>query len=133
MRCYIKRGKVTPLGHSYEGPFEILERLGDSCIKVKVGHYASGQQREEIQHWQNAKPAHVAPNATQAEKPARGRKPARSEVGVRDPLPPTTPAVPPAPSHQTMKPPSIPKSKSPENIETRPIRAKKKPLCYAYD
>ena len=31
---FIKRGKTTPLGPSYDGPFEITERVGQSCIQV---------------------------------------------------------------------------------------------------
>ena len=39
---YTKRAKVTPLGKKYDGPFQILQRLGKSCLKIKVGEYSNG-------------------------------------------------------------------------------------------
>ena len=64
---FIKRGKTTPLGPSYDSPFAITERVGKSCIQVRVGSFASGEPRFELHHWQNCKPAHTdegTPTAT---------------------------------------------------------------------
>ena len=50
----LKRHKLGPLQHTYEGPFKITERVGRSCIKVQVGLYADGTPRIETHHWENA-------------------------------------------------------------------------------
>ena len=71
---FVKRGKTTPLGHSFDGPFLIINRVSNSCIKIRVGSYANGDPKYEIQHWANCKPAHLAPNTTEAARPKVGRK-----------------------------------------------------------
>ena len=71
----IKRHKLGPLQHAYEGPFPIVERVGGSCIRVRVGSYADGRPRMELHHWANAKPAILAPETPVAERVALGRKP----------------------------------------------------------
>ena len=72
---FVKRGKTVPLGPSFDGPFEIVERLGKACIKLKVGVFASGEDRFEVQHWHNVKPAVMGEHDSAAERPALGRKP----------------------------------------------------------
>ena len=72
---YVKRGKPTPLGAQYDGPFRIEERLGDSCLRVLVAHYANGTPRHEIVHWKNCKVGHFLDQPPVAHKPALGRKP----------------------------------------------------------
>ena len=42
VNLYIRKGKPSPLGPIYEGPFEILETLGDACLRVQVGTFANG-------------------------------------------------------------------------------------------
>ena len=59
----IRKGKALPLGCNFEGPFEITDRVGSSCIKVKLGTFADGQPRIETQHWSNCKPAVLAEGA----------------------------------------------------------------------
>ena len=64
----LKRHKLGPLQHTYEGPFKIVERVGRSCIKVEVGLYADGTPRIETHHWENAKPAVLEENQEPATK-----------------------------------------------------------------
>ena len=53
----IRRAKPGPQGHALEGSFRIVERQGKSCLKLRVGSYANGEQKYEIQHWANFCPA----------------------------------------------------------------------------
>ena len=69
---YTKVAKKTPLGPVYEGPYEILERLGDTSLKLRVGTYANGQPRVEIRHWNSCQPAKFTPEHS-ASKPNLGR------------------------------------------------------------
>ena len=71
----LKRHKLGPLQHSYEGPFPVLERVGKSCIKVQVGLFADGTPRVETHHWENVKPAVLTDNQQPATKKKLGRKP----------------------------------------------------------
>ena len=71
----LKRHKLGPLQHTYEGPFRIVERVGRSCIRVQVGLYADGTPRIETHHWENAKPAVLSENQEPATKKKLGRKP----------------------------------------------------------
>ena len=73
---YVKRGKTSPLGHSYDGPFPVTRRLDTSCVEIRVGSFANGSPRLEVQHWQNLKPAVVKEGQEPATRVARGRKPA---------------------------------------------------------
>ena len=86
---YVKKGKVTPLGPKFEGPFEIVERLGKSCVKLRVGVYSSGEDRFEVQHWSNLKPAAMTENEMPATRAKLGRKPlnpkAKDYVPQEDP------------------------------------------------
>ena len=72
---HVKRGKPIPLGRQYDGPFPIVERLGRSCVKVKVGVTAGGAPRYEVQHWNNLKPAHMSGPTAEAIRPTVGHKP----------------------------------------------------------
>ena len=71
---YVRRGKTTPLGPVFDGPFPILERQGTACIKIQVGLFANGEPRTECQHWQNCKVAVVSPDRPDAERAPLGRK-----------------------------------------------------------
>ena len=73
----VEVAKKTPLGPTYRGPFEIIERLGDSCLKVKVGDYVSGKPRFEVVHWNNCQPAPVDENTIMDQRPTLGRPPNR--------------------------------------------------------
>ena len=72
---YVKRGKHSPLGPNFDGPFEIMERKGDHCLKVRVGSYNNGTPRHELHHWKSCK---IAPEYQEtpvlAERPKLGRK-----------------------------------------------------------
>ena len=72
---FVRRGKTATLGRCFDGPFEIIERVGKSCIRLRVGSFANGEPRYELQHWENCRPAHLAEGSTPAEKPKAGRKP----------------------------------------------------------
>ena len=87
---YVKRGKTTPLGQSFDGPFPITRRLDTSCVEIRVGSYASGAPRLEIQHWQNLKPAVLKEGQEPATRVARGRKPAATIHPTPETSPETT-------------------------------------------
>ena len=71
---FTKKGKTTPLGPIYEGPYPITERIGDSTLKIKVGTSAQGEPRIEMHHWSNCKPAAFTAEPRDAVKINRGRK-----------------------------------------------------------
>ena len=77
---YVRRGKSSTLGPTADGPFQILERLGTSCLRLHVGSYADGSPRTEIQHWENCTPAYTAKDSEMASRPALGRKPEQSSA-----------------------------------------------------
>ena len=72
---YTEVAKKTPLGPQYDGPWPIEEKLGESCLKIRVGFYASGEPRFETVHWSNCQPAVVKPGAPEVSRPALGRRP----------------------------------------------------------
>ena len=69
---YTKRAKVGPLEPRFDGPYEILERLGKTSLKIKVGEFVNGQPRVEIRHWRSCQPSPFTPEHS-AEKPKLGR------------------------------------------------------------
>ena len=68
----MRKGKPTILGPVYEGPFEITQRIGKSCLKVRTGNWVNGTPRHELAHWNNCVPA--PGTLITAEKAKRGRK-----------------------------------------------------------
>ena len=70
---FLRKGKTTPLGPTYEGPFPITEKYGDSCVQVQVGVYTSGTPRLITAHWNNCKPAVLKPGAPTATRTTLGR------------------------------------------------------------
>ena len=60
------------MGPAFEGPCKILQRLGDTSLKLQVGTYANGVPRVEIRHWRSCQPAKFTPN-TDAVRPTLGR------------------------------------------------------------
>ena len=70
---YQKIGKPAKLGPLYDGPFEIVQRIGKSCLKIRVGNWATGQPRHELTHWSNCYPAPEVP-LVEAVKAKRGRR-----------------------------------------------------------
>ena len=95
----IKRAKPGPLGHAYEGPFKIVERQGKSCIKVRVGSYANGEPKYEVQHWANCRPAVISESTQEAQLALPGRKP--KEKGA------TTVSTPELPADANVGPPPV--------------------------
>ena len=74
----VRCAKTTPLGPNYKGPYRILERPGDSTLKIRVGTYANGQPRHELVHWQNCKIPNFEDEPITVDRPALGRKPKES-------------------------------------------------------
>ena len=72
---WIKKAKTTPLSPLYDGPYKIIEKLGDSSLRIHAGHYANGRERIEIRHWNTCYPAIIAPGEEAAARPPLGRKP----------------------------------------------------------
>ena len=100
---YLKKGKTTPLGPKYEGPFKIIERIGQSCIKIHVGTSANGTPRVETHHWENCKPVPFTEGQTEGQKATRGRKPLDPKAVPFKPKPP-----PPFKTGGTKPPPPFP-------------------------
>ena len=67
--------KVTPLSPKYDGPFEVLERRGDSCVVVWVGTLAHGEATTELQHLENCKPVFFQGKPYTVKKPKLGPPP----------------------------------------------------------
>ena len=57
---WVKKGKPTPLGAAFDGPYRIEERQGTSCLKVRAGSYVNGTPRYEVHHLANCKPTEFA-------------------------------------------------------------------------
>ena len=70
----VKKGKPPPLGAQYDGPFPITDRIGDNCIRIRVGTTVTGEPRMELQHWNNCKPAVMKSHEQEEERPRPGRK-----------------------------------------------------------
>ena len=70
---YIKKENPTGLLQTYTGPHKIVDRPSDSTIKVKVGTFKSGVENIQLHHWQNAKPAMLREDFTEAQMVPRGR------------------------------------------------------------
>ena len=62
------------MGPRFDGPFLIVERLSNSCLKVKVGLYANGDPKFEMQHLSNCKAVALGTDTTPAQRPLVGRK-----------------------------------------------------------
>ena len=75
---YLRKHKPTPLGGQYDGPLPIEEKIGDSCLKLRVGYFANGEPRHVVAHWNNCKPAVVAPGSPDGQRAPLGRPPNRT-------------------------------------------------------
>ena len=73
-RVMMKRGKPTQLGDIYEGPFPIIQRIGESCLKIRTGNWANGNPRHELTHWNSCYPVPLTAELADAHKAIRGRK-----------------------------------------------------------
>ena len=78
--AYLKNQKPSPLSPAYHGPYPITERLGKSSIKLLVGHFVNGTERQEIHHWKNCHPMVLPEDTVPASKPTLGRKPKETTV-----------------------------------------------------
>ena len=92
--------KKSPLGPAYDGPYEILERQGSTCVVVRVGSFANGAPRTEKHHLENCKPMYFMDEPYSVDKPKLGRPSAPAPSVVHDEVensstahhPPTAPS-----------------------------------------
>ena len=75
-----KKAKYVPLESKWDGPYLIKQRLGDSALKLLVGHFANGRERTEIRHWNSCYPLDPNSPLPTASKPSLGRKPLNAEA-----------------------------------------------------
>ena len=76
---WTKKEKRKPLDPVFDGPYRILERLGDTSLKIKVGEYVNGEPRTEIRHWRSCQPVPFEPQED-GQRPKLGRPKASSPV-----------------------------------------------------
>ena len=132
---WVRRHKNTPLGQAFDGPFPIVQRQGTSCVTIRVGSYASGEPRMEVQHWNNLKPAVMGEGEKDAERRPLGRKPLNPEAKAF--VPETRQAQQQEQPHQTETPPEPQQNEDtaqPKDIKSavsaRPVRIRRKPARY---
>lgn len=112
----VQRAKPGTLGYAYEGPFKIIERLGDSCLKLRVGTSADGTPRYETQHWNRCKPAAIDDSTPLGQKKNPGRKPLNPEAV------PFTPEIQPTQPEETEKPVPVEEKAKPKTGKHRNTR-----------
>ena len=110
----VKKGKPPPLGAQYNGPFPITDRIGDNCIRIRVGTTVAGEPRLELQHWNNCRPAVMESHDQEEERPRPGRKKKEKEKE----------------EDQNKREKEI-SNQGQEKANTRPVREKKKPIRYS--
>ena len=74
------KSKTHPLSPVSDGPFPILERLGNSCLTIQTGNYKSGAPRTELVHWRNCVPACLPDTTIPAQRSKLGRKPKQPAI-----------------------------------------------------
>ena len=72
------KAKTSPLSPISDGPFRILERIGKSSVKIRVGYFRTGSPRTEVHHWKNCHPMILDTDTEDAHKVPLGRKPKQS-------------------------------------------------------
>ena len=72
---YAKQHDTRGLQPRYRGPFRVLARPNRSTLEIKVGLTKAGENRSELRAWADCKPAYLREDATEAERPRRGRPP----------------------------------------------------------
>ena len=70
---YVRKGKCTPLGGKYEGPYRIINRIGDSCLNLDTGYSPSGHPRTLLAHWNNCKVGYLKEGEEPESRPNVGR------------------------------------------------------------
>ena len=110
----VKKGKPPPLGAQYDGPFPITDRIGDNCIRIRVGTTVAGEPRLELQHWNNCRPAVMKNHDQEEERPRPGRKKKDKEKQ----------------ENQEKDEKEIINERQ-ETTNTRPVREKRKPIRYS--
>ena len=132
---YVRRGKTTLLGPTFDGPFEIIQRLGTSCVKIRVGSFTDSTPREENQHWSNCKVS--VENATPQDRTPLGRRPLNPQAVEFQPrtseATPGKEASPPRPfavGHTKPLPPPFSQKDGETPQVTRSGRTVRKPQCY---
>ena len=101
--------KKLPLGPAYDGPYEVLERRGTTCVVVRVGSFVNGTPRTEMHHLDNCKPVYFEDEPYTVEKPKLGRPSAPAPSVVRGGEDELTTAGSPA-HHPLPSPPKVRRS-----------------------
>ena len=70
---YTRQHKSTGLQPSFAGPFELVERLSKSTIKIKVGEKVSGEDIYEVRHLNDIKLSSHDSLTAPVSRPKRGR------------------------------------------------------------
>ena len=79
----VPAAKKLPLGSNYDGPWEVLERRGGTCVVLRVGTLADGSPRTELHHLENCKPAFFVDDQPFInERPKLGRPVSKQSPGV---------------------------------------------------
>ena len=72
-RVYTKQHKASGFEASYAGPFEIVEKISKSTIKIQVGLKANGEPIYELRHLNDVKLEHPNSLVAPAIRPRKGR------------------------------------------------------------
>ena len=118
---FVKRGKPGNLGKQFDGPFKVEERVGGTCLKIRVGSTAQGQPRYETHHWNNMKPAVIQESTEIQERPNPGRKKRKEDSEPKD----NKPEIP----NRKERRQNSPEGK--DNATGRPVRIKRQPIRYS--
>ena len=54
-RVYVKEHGTKGLDAQYRGPFPVISRPTRTTVKVRIGFYANGEERYQVQHWRDLK------------------------------------------------------------------------------
>ena len=82
---YTRQHKAQGLQAPFAGPFELVERLSNSTIKIKVGEKVSGEPIYEIRHLNDIKISEENSLTAPATRPRKGRpsKSSTNEPGAQ--------------------------------------------------
>ena len=72
---YTRQHDTRGLQTRFKGPFKVISFPTRSTLEIKVGLNADGSDRKELRAWADCKKAYLRDDATEAERPKRGRPP----------------------------------------------------------
>ena len=79
---YVRQHAARGLQPHYNGPFRITSRPTRSTVEIRVGRFKDNSDKLELRSWSDCKPAYLAEDAKEAERPKRGRP---SKAAVTNP------------------------------------------------